>query len=208
MRVDDEVYLKLIWKYLTIETPLLPADAIVVGGSNDTGTAIKAAELWRSGYAPVIVFSGYQQPNTDQTEANILASVAQEHGVPDSAIILESKATHTGQNITLSRDVLEDNGIDYSKTILVHKPYMTRRFLATAEVQWGVPTPDFMISHEEIDIESYYQRLGRGEVIRKMLGDFKRMVTYAKKGFQTPQDIPNEVQDAYDTLVKRGHQVR
>lgn len=208
MRIGDEIYLKKIWDYLTINTPLLPADVILVGGSNDPGTAIRAAELWKLNYAPIIIFSGYQQPGMDQTEADMLAEVALSHGVPSRAIIREPLATHTGQNLIFSKDLLAAHSVIPSKVILVHKPYMTRRFLAAAEIQWGEPAPEFMITHEDIDIQNYYLQLGRGEVIRKMLGDFKRMGAYAKKGFQTPQDIPAEVQEAYDVLVQRGHQVR
>jgi uncharacterized SAM-binding protein YcdF (DUF218 family) len=208
MRISDDVYLKKIWDYLTIETLLLPADVIVVGGSNDPGTAVKAAELWKLGYAPLIVFSGYQQPGTTETEAESLAAIAIEQGVPTNAIIREPLASHTGQNIAFSKELLATRNITPSKVIFVHKPYMTRRFLAAAEAQWGDLVPEFMVTHQDVDIQSYYLQLGRGEVIRKMLGDFKRMSAYAKKGFQTPQIITSEVQEAYDILVQRGHQVR
>jgi len=128
--------------------------------------------------------------------------------VPESAIIREQSASNTGENIRNSQATLKEQGINPGKVILVHKPYMARGFLATAEAQWNGPKPEFMVTHEEISIDNYYLKLGRGETIRKMLGDFNRMKAYAKKGYQTPQQIPDEVQEAYDALVLRGHQVR
>ncbi len=208
MIIPDDVLLKTLWNYLTIESLLLPADVIIVGGENDPGLAGQASDLYKQGFAPLIVFSGYQQPGMDETEAKMLSRIAEQRGVPTSAILREELATNTGENITLSAAVLKTQGIHAERVILVHKPYMTRRFLATAEVQWPDPKPSFMVSHQVISIDNYYLKLGRGEVIRKMLGDFKRINTYAKKGFQTPQVIPEEVQTAYDLLVARGHQVR
>jgi len=209
MRIPDETLLKTIWNYLCIETPLLPADVILVGGSTDMGTGAKACELFQLGYAPLIVFSGYKQPGMDGTEADLLADAAIKRGIPESAIIREQSASNTGENIRNSQAILKQQGIiNPGKVILIHKPYMTRRFLAAAQAQWDGPLPEFMITHEDISIDNYYLKLGRGETIRKMLGDFNRMKAYAKKGYQTPQQIPDEVQEAYDTLVLRGHQVR
>lgn len=208
MRIPEETLLKTIWNYMTIESVILPADVIVVGGANDAGLAAKASELYHLGFAPYIVFSGYQQPGMDKTEADFLAHSAIQRGVPESAIIKEQNATNTGENLLFTHALLKEKGINAEKIILVHKPYMTRRFIAAAEVQWPDPKPQFMVAHEDISIDNYYLRQSRGDVIRKMLGDFKRMKTYAKKGYQTPQTIPDEVQEAYDELVSRGHQVR
>lgn len=208
MHIPDETLLKTLWNYLTIETPLTPGDVIIVGGSTDMGTGAKAAELYHLGFAPLIIFSGYQQSGLDGTEADLLAHSAEQRGVPPQAVLREPNASNTGDNILFSKKLLDERGIIPEKVILIHKPYMTRRFLATAQAQWGSTQPQFMVAHEDISIDNYFLKFGRGEVIRKMLGDFKRMQTYARKGYQTPQEIPAEVQEVYDTLVDRGHQVR
>jgi uncharacterized SAM-binding protein YcdF (DUF218 family) len=208
MRIPDETLLKTVWNYLTIETILMPADVIIVGGSNDMGTSAIASELYNLGFAPTIVFSGFKEPGMDGTESDLLATAAEQRGVPADAIIRETQASNTGDNIFFSQNALKERGIIPSKVILIHKPYMTRRFLATAQAQWDGPLPEFIVAHQDISIDNYYLTLGRGEVIRKMLGDFKRMKAYAKKGYQTSQDIPEEVQQAYNELVERGHQIR
>jgi hypothetical protein len=38
-----------------------------------------------------------------------------------------------------------------------------------------------------------------------MVGDTQRVKIYPEKGFQIPQEIPEEVWNAYEELVKRGY---
>lgn len=205
MKQSDDDLLKIIWDYMEIQTPLAHADAIVVGGCSDSGVASYASELYQTGFAPVIVFSGFQQPGMETTEADFLASVARSRGVPESAILREPKARNTGENIRYCQKLLAENGIIPKIVILVHQPYMSRRFLATAEAQWADPQPKFITTHEPISFTEYSIKQGRGEIIHKMLGDFQRMRPYAKKGYQSSQEIPDDVQQAYDTLLWRGH---
>lgn len=205
---SDDDLLQIIWDYMVMESPLAHADVIIAGGNNDTGVATYAAELYNAGFAPKLVVSGFQQPGLEKTEADLFADVALSLGVPESAILREPNAANTGQNITLPQELLTQHNITPKTIILVHKPYMARRFLATAEAQWKGEKPVFITRHEPISRVEYMLRQGRGEVIRKMLGDFQRMRPYAKKGFQSPQVIPDEVQQAYDTLIWRGHKTR
>ncbi|HMH70107.1 MAG TPA: YdcF family protein [Candidatus Saccharimonadales bacterium] len=205
---SDDALLDTIWDYMVIETPLQHADVIIVGGSTDTGAAQYAAELYGMNFAPLIVFSGYQQPGMDMSEAELFAKTALSFGVPESAILREPQAVNTGQNITFSQQLLAEKGIVPKTVILVHKPYMARRFLATAEAQWEGEKPVFITRHESIGRPGYTLRRGRGEVIRKLLGDFQRMRPYGKKGYQSPQEIPEEVQAAYNALLYRGHKTR
>ncbi|HET8884129.1 MAG TPA: YdcF family protein [Candidatus Saccharimonadales bacterium] len=203
-RSDDQL-LKIIWDFMSFESPLQHADAIIVGGCKDTGVARYAADLYLTGFAPLIVFSGYQQADMDMSEADLLAGVARQAGVPESAILREHDATNTGENIVLSAALLQNKGITPQSVILVHKPYMSRRFLATAEAQWPSPQPKFVTRHEMISLVEYSVKHGRGEAIRRTLGDFSRMEKYAKKGYQSHHAIPDEVKEAHKLMVWRGH---
>jgi hypothetical protein len=42
-------------------------------------------------------------------------------------------------------------------------------------------------------------------VIHIMVGDMQRIKIYAEKGFQVYQEIPEDVWDAYEQLVKLGY---
>lgn len=208
VKQSDEDLLQIIWDFMMVESPLAYADVIIAGGCTDMGVARHAAELYHAGFAPKLVCTGYQQAGLDKPEAELFADVALSLGVPESAILREPLAVNTGQNIVLSQALLAEHGITPKTVILVHKPYMSRRFLATAEAQWAGPKPTFIIRHEPISRVAYTLRQGRGEVFHKVLGDFQRMRPYAKKGFQSEQIIPGDIQQAYDTLVWRGHKTR
>lgn len=206
-RPDTEL-LKIIWDYMSVEAPLKHADVIVVGGGSETGPAHYAAELYHMGFAPLIVFSGHKRPEMDMTEADQFAQVARQLGVPDQAILREPLARNPGENITYTAALLNEKGISPERAILIHTPYMARPFLATAEAQWPSRQPEFIVRHETVSLTEYTLRHGYGEVIRRTLGDFNRMAKYAKKGYQTHHDTPEDVQLAYDILLDRNHQTR
>lgn len=205
---SDDQLLQIVWDYMSFETPLAHADAIVVGGSTNMQLASYAAELFQTGFAPLVVFSGHAKAGTDTTEADQLAHTARQCGVPDSAILREQTASNAGESIVRSAALLKEQGIEPTSIILVHQPYMSRRFLATAQAQWPAPQPAFITRHETISIVEYSFRHGYNETIRKTLGDFSRMEKYAKKGHQAHHDIPAEVKAAYWEMAERGHQIR
>jgi len=186
------------------QSPVAQADAIIVAGG-ESGAAAYAAELYSLNFAPVIVCSGQALPGTDQTEANILARTLRDCGVPDAAILREQEARNPGESIRLSEAILAEHKIVPKNVILVHYPFNSRSFLATAEAQWSDPKPTFIARHEATGLTEYSLRYGRGETIRRTLGEFQRLRSYAKKGYQAPQIIPDNVQEAYDTLIRRGH---
>lgn len=205
---SDDQLLQIVWDYMSVEDPLRPADVIVVGGCKNTQLAIYASELYQTGFAPLIVFSGHAQADMDMTEADLLAQAARQSGVPDSAILREQHASNTGENITLTAALLKEQGIEPKTVILVHQPFVSRRFLATAQAQWPHPQPEFITRHETTPMVEYTLRHGRGETIRKTLGDFSRMEKYAKKGHIVHNDIPAEVKEAYQIMANRGHKIR
>lgn len=197
--------LKIIWDAL-VRRDILPskADAIVIGGCPDLGLAKRAAELYHAGIANTIVISGYKPKWLNITEAKLQAGRCVELGVPPEALILEEQASNTGQNVTLSAKILGD----VKSVILVHKPYTSLRFLATAQAQWPSPQPQLYITCQDISFEEYCEIHGIEEVAYKMLGDMKRMDEYVREGYQTYQFIPDEARDAYQQLVSDGVDVR
>ncbi len=99
-----------LYNYLRVETSLPDrADAIIAGGSGTlTDMADRAVELYREGRAPLIIFSGFSHPDFQVGEAEMLASIAIESGVPRDVIATETKATNTGLNIILSAKILTE----------------------------------------------------------------------------------------------------
>lgn len=149
MQDEDWVLLQTVWDYLVIDDEMPEkADAVVVGGSGFlTDGALRAAELYHRGVAPIVVVSGYMSPifSGITTEADLLAGVLVERGVPSEAILRDHEATNTGENIINSADLLKHAGVNARKIVLVHKPFMTRRFLATALAQWPQSQPKLCV---------------------------------------------------------------
>jgi uncharacterized SAM-binding protein YcdF (DUF218 family) len=197
-----------VWDYHLMHQDLRKADAIFVLGSNDVRVAEHAVGLFKQGYAPYLIFSGNSGVLTKdrflKPEAEVFADIAKEMGVPDEKILLESNSTNTGENILFTKKLLEEKGLHVKSLILVQKPYMERRTYATFMKQW--PGMDFIVSSPTISFESYpTEQLPKDLVINIMLGDLQRIKFYPAKAFQIPQEIPDDVWQAYENLVKMGY---
>lgn len=197
--------LKIIWNSL-IRRDTLPiyADAIVVGGCRDLGLAEKAAELYHAGVTQKIIATGYQPSYMNVTEAQLLGDRCIELGVPVECIIMEHNAKNTGENIKLSAQI----AAEARSVILIHKPYMSLRFLATAEAQWPNPQPKLYSTCQEITFEEYCKIHDIEKVAYAMLSDMKKIDDYAKLGYQSRQVISNEAKDSFNVLIERGIQIR
>lgn len=184
------------------------ADAIIVGGSKTRDDmAIHAAELFHQGLAPNIVVSGYTHPTTGINEAATLRDALLSRGVPDNVILVEPNASNTGENILFSAKLLLDQGIVPKIIILSHKPYMTRRFSATAEAQWPAPQPRFYATSINVSFQEYIaieeKRGLANDTLRLILNDYRSIIEYPKKGFQTKQPLSAEAQKAFQILSQK-----
>jgi uncharacterized SAM-binding protein YcdF (DUF218 family) len=138
-----------------------------------------------------------------ETEAVAMARVARESGVPESCIRVEDRATHTGENIRFSRELLAAAGIVISTAIVVQKPYMERRTIAALDVQW--PDVRFLASSPRLGFLQYLTpELPHELVIPAMVGDFQRILGYPALGFASPQEVPAEVLAAFHLLLAAG----
>lgn len=210
---QDWHHLWLLWEYLCVESRLpARADAIVIGGAGAMiDSAERAAELYHAGVSPWIVVSGFANPyhGATETEATLLGRQLQRLAVPNSAILFEHQAANTGENITRSARLLAEMMIQSKDIILIHKPYMTRRFLATAEAQWPYPRPRLYVTSQPTTLEAYYRLYeatygSAAMMLTLMLGDYERIKTYPAKGFSTPQPSSLSADMAWQALVARG----
>ncbi len=199
---------RLLWDYHHVGHALKQADCILVLGSHDTRVAERGAELFREGWAPRMVFSGRLGSLTKEIwtrpEAELFAEIAQRQGVPRERMLLETQSTNTGENARLTRTLLEREGMTPKTLIVVTKPYMERRVLATFGKMW--PEPEVIVTSPQIAWEDYpTAEITRERVVHIMVGDLQRIWLYAEKGFQIPQEIPPEVRQAYDQLLAAGY---
>jgi uncharacterized SAM-binding protein YcdF (DUF218 family) len=196
-----------LWNYHRLHELLLPADGILVFGSNDLRVADHAAELYHRGMASWILFTGGRGRMTEHwpdTEAACFAARAKTHGVPDEVVYCEPNATHTGENILFSREMMARHSLDSKHVIVLQKPYMERRTRASIEKHW--PELSFRVSSPPIPMDQYpNDSIGMDDLIHAMVGDLFRIIDYADKGLSTAQIIPSRVHDAYHHLMDAGY---
>lgn len=204
--------LKVIWDYMHLNMEPGPADCIVGFGNYNVNIALRAAELYRAGYAPKVLFTGGLGRNTagmwTGSEAERFAAAAVAAGVPESDVIVEDKSTNTAENITFTRDKLAELGLTVRRLLGVHQPFMERRIYAAMKVYW--PEVDLVVTSPQVDIRQYLrdavaQGLEEKAAIDVIVGDFQRMELYARKGWQIPQDIPETAWTAFRELVALGY---
>ena len=182
-------------------------DAILVLGGRDLRVAEYAAQLFLDGQAPVIIFSGGRGRGTTEwelSEAETFANAAIKMGVPKEKILIENTSANTGENIIFTRKLLNEKGLSFNKCIVVHKPYMERRTWATFKKVW--PEQDILVASPPFTYETYADKnRSKEETLSVMLRDLQKIKIYAERGFQIPQEIPNDVWQAYEILVAEGY---
>lgn len=198
---------KTLWNYHHMGHELVKSDVILALGSHDLRVANRAAELYLEGWAPLLVVSGGLGNLTSgiwrESEADQFAAIAIKMGVPANAVLIENKSTNTGENIQFTEKLLREKGLDPQTFIVVQKPYMERRSYATFKKHW--PQKDVVITSPQISFDDYHNAgIPADRVIEIMAGDLQRIKEYPAKGFQIPQDIPANVWEAFERLVRSG----
>lgn len=199
---------KILWGYAKMNTKLQPANAIVAMGSMDMRVAERAANLWHQDLAPVIVVTGglgrLTGTDTATSEAQKFAEILAAKNVPESAIVIEDKATNGAENFTFSINSLKERGIIAEEIIAVTQPYMERRAYATGKKLF--PAVDIQMASPEISYDEYPTAdVPKDLMINIIVGELYRIQHYPKKGFTIVQDIPADVLDAMQVLVNEGY---
>lgn len=216
-QLSDEDLAGILWNFhhLNIdpsdEHGNINADCLIVCGNNETRVAQRAAELYRQGHIKKIIFSGSkvherfeEQYGEGLTEAEVFAKIAMEEGVPREAILIETGATNTSENMAFSASLLQEHNIPHDKIIVVSAAQHERRSLATAAQK--IPGKKILVTSPVESFESFISdpkyRKGR---IRALIGHTLRLRIFARKGDLVSQDIPDEVTAAYRELIHRGY---
>ena len=75
---------------------------------------------------------------------------------------------------------------------------------ATFKKRW--PEKQLVVTSPQVAFAEYPNgEISLEDVINIMVGDLQRIRLYAEKGFQIPQEIPDDVWDAYEALVAAGY---
>ncbi|MFK3983513.1 YdcF family protein [Micromonospora sp. NPDC050397] len=207
VRVDVE----RLWTYHDMHHDRRPTDVGIGLGSHDLGVAMVATNLFHLGMYPLLVFTGANAPTTIERfprgEAVHYREYAIEHGIPPTAIVIETQARNTGQNVELTRALLAERRIEVRSVTLMSRPYQQRRAYATCKKLW--PEVDVICASHPLPLDDYVTSIGDvDKVINMLVGDTQRITKYAELGFAIPQDVPTEVELAYARLVNAGYDSR
>lgn len=199
---------RLIWDYHHVNQSPRHADCILCLGSNDTRVASFSGQLFLDAWAPLLIFSGglgnFTRGSWDAPEAVRFSRIAIEMGVPKENILIEPNSTNSGENIAFTRRLVDSEGLDPSSFILVQKPFMERRALATFKKAWQ--GKDAIVLSPPISYDEYPNEfISENNLVNTMVGDLQRIKVYPGLGYQEEQEIPVDVWKAYKHLVQQGY---
>ena len=164
--MNIDYYGKVLWNYHNLNQKIKKCDLILGFGSHDLNVAKRCAELFLDGYGDIIIFTGgfgrITKELWNMTEAEKFAQIAINMGVPKDKIIIENKATNTGENISKTKELLNKLNLHPSSFLVVDKPYRERRTFATIKKQW--PEIKFIITSPKYTYEEYCHFYTNGEI--------------------------------------------
>jgi uncharacterized SAM-binding protein YcdF (DUF218 family) len=199
---------RVLWDYLRIGAPLERREAIVAFGGHDLRVADWAAQLWLDGWAPKLVLSGglgyYTSKIWREPEAHKFRRIAIDRGVNADAILVEDQSRNSGENVALTRKLLETNDFRLTRAICVQKPCLERRVQLTLQKQWS--GCDFLLNSPPIPYEAYARPdiIGFDKLVNELVGQVDRVERYPDLGFTEKTKVPEEVISAKRQLVELG----
>ena len=188
----DLALIDAINRYLLVNTEIEPADLGFVFGTRHGVEEFcrETARLWHDGYFHHVLVTGGVTLDESQSEANILRSKLVERGVPGERILMEERATDTGENVLFSIPVIErELGLENVKSVLAIGKFRTsRRYLMTLQKHW----PDVRkmlvpIHYHDVDRTRWHED---GELRDQVMAEWARIVPYFRRGFIEEVDLP------------------
>ena len=200
LTLGAEGYIRAVSEFIFVEDAPERADIIFVPGASRPEHALRAAALYRAGFAPYVLPSGgfpktagrflgvkeqfrADYPGAFDSEWAFLQHVLVRAGVPEEAILKEDQATYTWENAQLSRKVTDAIGLDVRTAILCCKSFHGRR--ALLYYQAAYPETRFLVCPAALPgygrEDWYLTEKGRGVV----LGEVARLGNQIQEVFSS-----------------------
>lgn len=210
MRTTGEIWVDAEALFAFLSDTDAPPDAagiVLAMGSHDLNVADAAARAFHRARAEWLICSGGFGKDTSgvlsEPEGVLYARRCQAAGVPGGRVLIERRATNSGENFRFSKALLDERRIFPRVGIIACKPYMARRALATGEKQW--PEVRWSVFPQEIGFAEYLsQGNDMAAVLNLMVGDLQRLRAYSGS-FQAPVTVPEPVWAAYERLAADGY---
>lgn len=180
-------------------------DLIVGLGTYDVRVAERCADLYHQDLSRQIVFTGGKGTITKKifrrSEAEAYANVAQKNQVKKAHIALETKALNTGENIRFVKKMFPKA----KSAIFVTTPQMQRRCRATLDKIWPELEISFITSPDLHLISQATEDVDLNKVIHEVVGNYARIRTYPKRGYQSEQEFSESADKAFQKLIGEGY---
>jgi len=186
-----------ITRFIFVNDEPSAADIIFIPGGSHPQPSERAADLYKQGFAPLIMPSGkyyvlsekfpgvrdkadvYNGPY--ETEWDFMRDVLVKNGVPCDCILKECESTFTIENAVFSRRVCDEQGIKVKSAILCCKSFHARR--ALIYYQLSFPEADFYVTPSDVS------DFGAHNWYENEYGFNRVMSELAKCGSQTAGDL-------------------
>ena len=194
-----------VWDYLAVAEPPARADVIFVFGSQALAVPARAAGLYRAGHAPVVLVSGRYGRMTrevfDRPEALVFRDRLLRDGVPPAAIVTETEAGNTLENVRYGLAALRRRGVAVDSALLVAKPFVMRRCAATFARQ--APGVRVRCCPPETDLPRSIDRAPAAFASR-LVAEVERLDRYGAAGDIAEQSVPAAVRQAVRRIADAG----
>jgi uncharacterized SAM-binding protein YcdF (DUF218 family) len=144
---------------------------------------VAAHALWQRGMFPRLLVSGGATGGQARPEAEIIAERLIQLGLPQEALILETVATNTGENVILARRKVEETiGLERIKSLFViGKVCSMRRYLMTLERHWPQPRRfACAVNYFGVEREGWHEH---EEFRARVLAEFEKIPEYLRLDF-------------------------
>lgn len=177
--------LHLIAEYMMPALPPCPSDlGFLFGTRHGVQEFCEAAySLWQEGMFGRLVVSGGRTGGLARPEAEIIGDQLIQLGMPEYALILETAATNTGENVQFGRArVAEVMDLSEIKNIVViGKVCSARRYLMTLQRYWpGLRMSVCSVNYFGVPAERWYEH---DEFRSRVLSEFSKIARYLGEGF-------------------------
>jgi len=177
--------LSAIAAYVMPEVPLRASDVGFLFGTRHgiEEFCLAAHALWERGMFRVLLVSGGVTRGDPRPEAEVIGARLVELGMPPSALVLETAATNTGENVILGRTALAARMemTDVGSVLAIGKACAMRRYLMTLERHWpGLALSGCPVNYFGVARDCWHEH---PEFRARVLAEYEKIPGYLERGF-------------------------
>lgn len=206
----DRPLAQKLWDYSHMKHALKPADFLFVRCSYNLDVADYTDILSMQKKGKTIILSGgskdmqgmARRPRRKK-ESHVFLERLVELGSNKDEIIVEDKSMNMAERFKNTKAILAERSLELQTGLIVTTPHTERRAHATAQIEW--PEIDWQVTSPNLTYDNYVDKFDEEALIELLVSDVWKVKNYATEGQITLKPIPDDVEDAFNRLVKKGY---